>query len=560
MTPLCIIKMECARSYACFSAHESIDEAPKVDANVIEINLACLRSNVAFATGDPYFCKSCESLFNSRSVLTRSDAISIWICEFCGHSNELNIEDDELPKYLELTYLLEGAVQSRGEEEGHPDNLIDATAVIFCIDTSGSMAISSSGVSRLKCMQTAVESQIQHFLGNSPAKKVGILTFDSKVRVLGDGTIQEIIPSASSNQFDKIMEFAQSKRGVFINRCIAESAPRLSEKINGLRAVGGTALGPALLASVIFASEGGRGSKVIICTDGLANEGIGSLEGNSDQTGFYKEVASIAKELGVCVSLISIVGTECRLESLALVTEETGGSIVKVAPESLSREFANVMSDDVIATQVTVQVSIHKAIKFAGESPEHLTNNGSKMNRSIGNATPSSAFSFRYELRSNEEINALGINKLEITSLPFQALFRYYTLDGRKCMRAITKVQPVTFDREVASEVDIDMLARAGRRKAVQLAEEGKLEEAKKNADMWKGLLKEEAKDDVKNAAVLDFDNDVLELEENIDKHLMKEEGLGINIDELPEEEKVKRRKNYGDDFIVGMSKMKKKR
>lgn len=42
---------------------------------------------------------------------------------------------------------------------------------------------------------------------------------------------------------------------------------------------GPTALGPAIISSVTLASKGKAGSKVIICTDGLANVGLGSLDG-----------------------------------------------------------------------------------------------------------------------------------------------------------------------------------------------------------------------------------------------------------------------------------------
>ena len=41
---------------------------------------------------------------------------------------------------------------------------------------------------------------------------------------------------------------------------------------------GSTALGPALLSAIEMATAGKRGSKVVVCTDGLANLGIGSLE------------------------------------------------------------------------------------------------------------------------------------------------------------------------------------------------------------------------------------------------------------------------------------------
>ena len=43
---------------------------------------------------------------------------------------------------------------------------------------------------------------------------------------------------------------------------------------------GSTALGPALTIACSVASKGNPGSKVVICTDGLANLGIGSVEGN----------------------------------------------------------------------------------------------------------------------------------------------------------------------------------------------------------------------------------------------------------------------------------------
>lgn len=41
---------------------------------------------------------------------------------------------------------------------------------------------------------------------------------------------------------------------------------------------GPTALGPAVLTSVALAAEGKAGSTVVICTDGLANIGLGALD------------------------------------------------------------------------------------------------------------------------------------------------------------------------------------------------------------------------------------------------------------------------------------------
>ncbi len=43
-------------------------------------------------------------------------------------------------------------------------------------------------------------------------------------------------------------------------------------------AKGQTALGPALLSAIEVASKGSPGSSVVLCTDGLANIGVGSLD------------------------------------------------------------------------------------------------------------------------------------------------------------------------------------------------------------------------------------------------------------------------------------------
>ena len=49
-------------------------------------------------------------------------------------------------------------------------------------------------------------------------------------------------------------------------------------KLTKAEAKGQTALGPALVAAIEVASKGSKGSSVILCTDGLANIGVGALE------------------------------------------------------------------------------------------------------------------------------------------------------------------------------------------------------------------------------------------------------------------------------------------
>ena len=67
---------------------------------------------------------------------------------------------------------------------------------------------------------------------------------------------------------------------------------------------GATALGPALFYSILLASRK-AGSQVILCTDGLANKGIGSLENeNKDEAkDFYNELGEYALSKGYFLGL-----------------------------------------------------------------------------------------------------------------------------------------------------------------------------------------------------------------------------------------------------------------
>lgn len=78
---------------------------------------------------------------------------------------------------------------------------------------------------------------------------------------------------------DEIKQQVQAQAAKILSRPIKDSAELILERFDKLQEKGQTALGPALLASLEIASKGKAGSMVIICTDGLANLGVGSFEG-----------------------------------------------------------------------------------------------------------------------------------------------------------------------------------------------------------------------------------------------------------------------------------------
>jgi hypothetical protein len=235
------------------------------------------------------------------------------------------------------------------------------------------------------------------------------------------------------------------------------------------------------------------------------------------------------------------------------VTEATQGSIVKVSPTSLTTEFASIMADEIIATQVSVDIFLHHSLRFLNEKPEDLLANSTHLQKIVGNATPSSSFSFQCEARSREELKEMGVDMEAVQSVPLQALFRYSGLDGQKWMRAITKVLPVVKSKDqVVEEANVEVMARAGRRRAVKLAEEGRLEEAKQDAEMWRRKIREEAKES-KAEVVMKFEEDAQEMAREIDMNIRNEEMRGNRG------EAEKRRQNYNDALIVKMSEMRRK-
>jgi hypothetical protein len=290
-----------------------------------------------------------------------------------------------------------------------------------------------------------------------------------------------------------------------------------------LKAKGGTALGPGLLVSVILASEAGPGSQVVICTDGLANVGVGDLSSENSINEFYKEIGSIAKELGVSVSIVTIEGQDCRLEALNLVSFETQGDIVRVAPETLGNQFEKIMAQEVVATQVLVEIFLHDSIEFFNEKQKHLVNDGSCLKKFIGNANEMTSFSFQYALKSKERLEKLGIDKKMIQELPVQVCFRFRAPDGRRYLKVISRVQKVVFDQDLdLNEVEPEILMRAARRLVISLVEEGKFHEAKAQLEIWKGLVVEGVNKD-------EFFNDIQVIERNIDIHLAGNGSKGLN-------------------------------
>lgn len=94
-----------------------------------------------------------------------------------------------------------------------------------------------------------------------------------------------------------MLKNGQDSNKTHMNVSIGESAEKLHEKLMQIDETGPTALGPGILSSIGIASEGAKGSQVIICTDGLANVGLGAFDEAHNESDlakveeFYERVA-----------------------------------------------------------------------------------------------------------------------------------------------------------------------------------------------------------------------------------------------------------------------------
>lgn len=236
---------------------------------------------------------------------------------------------------------------------------------------------------------------------------------------------------------------------------INETQKKLTEKLMSMEETGPTALGPAVVTSIAMAAEGAPGSQVVICTDGLANVGLGAMDELKEPEQiekcdeFYERIGEFAKDKGLTINIVSIIGDECNLDSLSKLAELTGGNVERVDPVQLTKNFANILSEPIIASNVVTKVKLHKGLQFRNENPINLSDDKSLLIRDIGNVTKETEITFEYTLK---KISALAkMDDLDLTKIehfPFQTQITYKALDGSKCIRVITERQKISSEKE----------------------------------------------------------------------------------------------------------------
>ncbi len=139
--------------------------------------------------------------------------------------------------------------------------------------------------------------------------------------------------------------------------------------------------------------------------------------------------------------------------------------MTRMDPLLLGKNFARLLEKPIIATRVSATFILHGGLKFRNENEDT-----SKVTREIGNVTegkltrccaaaisyckivvlsvffrcPDTEVIFEYSIRSNDALEASP----DLNALPFQMQIYFTKLDGMRCMRVLSKSQPITRDKQ----------------------------------------------------------------------------------------------------------------
>ncbi|GFO04885.1 type a von Willebrand factor domain-containing protein [Plakobranchus ocellatus] len=388
--------------------------------------------------------------------------------------------------------------------------------IVYCIDMSSSMnrtykmpasqaawqTVKTSGdqkyvskLTRLDCIKKAVTRLIEQLKLEKPEQKVLLAVFASDVTVKAGGA-NHMTPSFDNLEhqtmaelLDKGLNSASSYPLVPIEESyesiVAAVKALIAREGNGKRS---TALGPALSLCVGFLRKVPN-SQVVLCTDGLPNVGIGSLNDiirisrNMFERGadFYRQIGTYACNKNITINILAVDGPSVEMRSISEAATLTGGTTNKINPAEIVRELRIIAQKEVVANSVSVTFYLHP--NFVFDEPD-FGDNLSRLEKEVGSVKKETDMTFRFKLKDPSKAE-------DIDSVPFQIQIIYTRNDGMKCMRVLSKRAGATRNRATMEQyVNVAVVGVAAMRTTANLAKVGKGKEAQEYMKLVKRLVK----------------------------------------------------------------------
>ena len=200
-------------------------------------------------------------------------------------------------------------------------------------------------------------------------------------------------------------------------------------------------------------------------------------ENDSEVTPYYVELAEQAKLHGVSVSVISLIGAECCLEKLSIVTEQSAGTVQRVDPLDLSGQLSALVDKPVLGYTTMAMILLHRGLMFRGEMDDEQDNRYWVV-RDMGNVNADTELTISYGFRPKDQYDLTNIDKI-----PFQVQLMYSKPSGARYLRIATAMVEATDNREQAEKLaDIRVIGTHAALRAAKFAKEGNYEKAQMEA------------------------------------------------------------------------------
>ncbi|MHA1292875.1 MAG: hypothetical protein ACTSQJ_09435 [Promethearchaeota archaeon] len=474
-------------------------------------------------TTDAIKCSLCGAVLTDIQRVQEDNKVGVYYkCEYCGTINILDKTTiiEELPD--DIDFILED-VEKKEDKEEIITKIEEAKGDLYIsiIDISGSM----SGA-KIEAVKKSLIQTIKDFKVNSPATKYILITFESsvgyylkhnKAPIKFNGVIIYGIESIKK-RFENIFNEKE-----FIGS-IGEFADGWIRKIQSLRALDMTALGPALYLGILsvikFQFNSGR---ITLLTDGLANKGVGNLSGTSlNAEKFYKDMAQLCNKNNIIVDVVGVSAprdnNEMGLQILGELSDKTGGKLFLISSDEMEAIFSELRQTRYIGKDVKVKIITPNNIRIKNITGAFSsTNKLAKPEINLGAITEDRELFLEIDPSSTEFKNIVA----EQEEIPIQLQVEYKDKDGRKRLRVINDKVKITDDEnEFKANYDQKLNVMMNIQESGSIYYKGKAGKSKRKLEVLKAALSNEMQElkraggafhQSKYEESLDFLNDELE-------------------------------------------------
>ena len=449
---------------------------------VLRVEFRDLARDVTKITGKPIACYKCGGYLLSVDQIEDDPKVGKhFVCAFCG---TLNVIEGEV---IVAGYDADFIVTPPPDKTETTTDMIAAVGRSFLalIDVSGSM----SGAN-LAAVKRSLNTSIDSLAANSPDTLFGLIEFESSVLSRNMETGEAIkLPVDSFHSLDMIMESTKKLLDRIKMVPVGKNSAKLKKHVKALRDQGGTALGPAVGMAYVLAKHRNV-DRVVLLTDGLANEGIGALEGYqvTPASKYYENMGHMYREIGTALDVVGIASISgMELKTLGLLPEATGGQMYYVKPNELDRSLSDLAGASLLGRDVEVKLITPLGVKIkdaSGVSRAVIEDFRKRSEGKIGVVGENHELYFQIEPE----------DELKVEEIPVQVQVTYTDEEGARRVRAVTtKLKVAKKEAELFETLDPTVGATFVTQKAGEDAFRGDRAKGKSRITAFRTALKKRA-------------------------------------------------------------------